>query len=131
MLYIPVGRALETLFFKKGETMFHTAMTITKWLSIPILLVASMFSVYAASYELLVNMTVCLGSVVLVQHGMRAREYFWAAGFVTVAIVFSPLLLVVKIFLLMGFSCVVTVTTLVAAFRAQPVLAWHSEGKES
>ena len=105
--------------------MFQTVMRITKWVSLPVLLIASMFSRYAASYELLVDCVVCLGATIVACRAVRLHEYFWAAGFVTIAVVFSPLLLVAKIFLLLGIACIATFVTMVAAFRRKPLLAWR------
>jgi hypothetical protein len=101
--------------------MFQMAKSTIKWVSIPVLLIASLFSRYAAGYELAVDLAICLGATVLVQRAVGLREYFWAAGFVSIAIVFSPLLLVAKIFLLMGLICAATFLTLFAAFRRLPL----------
>jgi hypothetical protein len=101
--------------------MFQMVATIIRWISIPALLIASIFSRYAASYELAVDLAICLGATILVHRAIWAKEYFWAAGFVSIAVVFSPLLLVTKIFLLMGLTCVATFLALLAAFRRQPL----------
>jgi len=98
-------------------------INFVKWGSIPVLLVASIFSGFAASYKLPADLVICLGAVVLVQLAVRSKEYFWAAGFVVIVVLFSPLLLVVKIFLLMGLACIAAFGTLLAAFRKQPVAA--------
>jgi hypothetical protein len=103
--------------------MFQMVTKIIKWVSLPVLLIVSIFSRSAASYELLVDLVICLGAVIFVQRAVRLKEYFWATGFVAIAVVFSPLLLVVKIFLLMGCTCIATFVTLLAAFRTQPLPA--------
>jgi len=103
--------------------MFQTITKIVKWVSLPALLIASVFSRSAASFELLLDFVICLGAIFFIQRAVRLREYFWAAGLVAIAVVFSPLLLVVKIFLLMGFTCIATFVTLLVAFRRQPVPA--------
>ena len=103
--------------------MFRMVTNIIKWVSLPVLLIASMFSRSAGSYELVVDVVVCLGAIIFVQAAVRLEQYSWAAGFVAIALVFSPLLLVVKIFLLMGFTCIVTFVALLAAFRTQPLPA--------
>jgi hypothetical protein len=108
---------------KGGETMFQMVSKIIKWVSLPVLLIASMFSRSAASYELLVDLVICLGAILFVQRAVRSQEYFWAAGFFGIAVVFSPLLLVLKIVLLMGLTCIATFVTLLAAFRTQPLPA--------
>jgi hypothetical protein len=94
---------------------------IVKWVSIPAILIASILPRYAASYELTVDLAICLGATILVQRAVWLKEYFWAAGFVSIAIVFSPLLLVTKIFLLMGLTCMAAFLALLAAFRRQPL----------
>jgi hypothetical protein len=103
--------------------MLQTVTRVIKRVSIPVLLIASMFSRYAASYELLVDCVICLGAVIIAQRAVQAKDYFWAAGFVVVAVVFSPFVLVVKIFLLMGVTCIATLAALFAVFRAQPLRA--------
>ena len=99
--------------------MFRTVTRIIKWVSIPVLLVAAMFSCLAANYEPLLDFVVCLGAILFVHRAVWLKEYFWAAGFVAIVVVFSPLFLAVKIFLLMGFTCIAALITLFAAFRRQ------------
>lgn len=103
--------------------MFQTVTKIIKWVSIPVLLIASLFACCAASYEPLVDFAICLGAVIFIQRAIRSQEYFWAAGFLAIAVVFTPLSLMVKIFLLMGFASVATFANLLAAFRTQPAPA--------
>ena len=103
--------------------MFQMVTKIVKWVSIPVLLIASMFSGCAASYEPLVDFAICMGAILFVEREVCLKEYFWAAGFVAIAVVFSPLPLVVKIFLLMGFTCIAALVTLFASFRVQPLPA--------
>jgi hypothetical protein len=103
--------------------MLQMIMKTIKWISIPALLVASMFSRYAASYEHLVDFAICLGAIVFLYRAVWMREYFWGAGFVAIAVVFSPLSLAVKIFLLMGFTCIAAFAALLAVLRPQPVAA--------
>jgi hypothetical protein len=100
--------------------MLQTVTKILKWASIPVLLIASLFACCAASYEPLVDYAICLGALVFVQRAIRLKEYFWAAGFLSIVVVFAPLSLMVKIFLLMGFACIATFANLLAAFRKQP-----------
>ena len=101
--------------------MIRMVTGIIKWVSIPVLLIASVFSGFAASYELAVDLAICLGATILVQQAVWSKEYFWAAGFVSIAIVFSPFLLAVKIFLLMGLTCVAIFLAFLAIFRRQPL----------
>lgn len=121
-----MGSAAQSLLLwwpAKGRIMFQMVAKIIKWVSIPVLLIASIFARYAASYESWVNLAICLGAVILVQRAVQLKKYFWAAGFVSIAVVFSPFLLVVKVFLLMGLTCIATFVTLFAAFRSHPIPA--------
>lgn len=101
--------------------MFGTVTAIVKWVSVPALLTASPFSLCAGRYEPLVDFVICLGAMLFVQRAVQLRAYMWAAAFVAIAVVFSPLLLAVKVFLLMGLTGAGMVTTLLAVFRPRPL----------
>jgi len=96
------------------------ASQIVKWVSLPALLIGSILSGLAANYQVLFDSVICVGSIILVQRAVRMKAYYWAAGFVAIVIVFSPVLLTVKIFLLMGVGCTAICMMLKAAFRTQP-----------
>ena len=103
--------------------MSHTATKVVRWSSIPVLLTASLLARFAGSYELPVDLAIWLGAFFMAQQAVRAREYVLSAGFGVVVIVFSPLLLVDKIFLLMAYTSVLIFLTLAAAFRSRPLVA--------
>jgi hypothetical protein len=103
--------------------MFQTVAKIVKWLSIPLLLIASLFACCTAHYEPLVDLVICLGAIVCIVRAVWLREYFWAAALLAILAVFTPLSLVAKIFLLMSFTSIAVFITLLAAFRAQPLPA--------
>jgi hypothetical protein len=103
--------------------MLQIVTTIVKWVSIPVLLIASMFSYLAASYEASLVEFVILGAIVFLERAVRLKEYSWAWGLVAIVLVFSPLLLTAKIFFLMGLTCLFVFTTLMTAFRPQPLAA--------
>jgi len=103
--------------------MFQTSRKILKWASIPALTVVALLSCLAGRYEGMMNLTICLCAVVFVQRAAGLKKYGWAAVCVAVFVVFSPLLLITKIFLLMSLTCIAASVTVVAAFRPQPVAA--------
>jgi len=103
--------------------MFQTVAKIIKCVSIPVLLIASLFACCAQSYEPLVDIAICLGGVFFIQRAIRLEEYFWAAGFLAIVVVFSPLSLMVKLFLLMSFASIATLANLLEAFRTEPLPA--------
>jgi hypothetical protein len=108
--------------------MFQTATRTGKWVALPVLLISSLFSSFAGSYEFLLNMLICLAAVIVVQRAVSVKEYFWAAGFVAIAVVFSPFTLMVKIFLLMGLTCIAAFATLFATWKMRPLPATRKMG---
>ena len=95
--------------------MFQIATKIVKWISVPALLLASLFT-RPATHELLVGFLICLAALIVVQRAVWVKEYFWAAGFVGIAMAFSPLPLVMKVFFLLGFTCIAAFGSLLAAW---------------
>ena len=98
-------------------------MKLIQWISFPVLMFIALCSRSAGRYELLLDIVVCMGAVIAVQRAFRHKEYLFAAGFVGIALLFSPLLLVMKIFLLMSIACVATFITLLTVFKTQPLQA--------
>jgi hypothetical protein len=80
-----------------------------------------MFSNSAARFEPLLVETVILGAIVFVERAVRLKEYSWAAGLVAIVVVFNPLSLAAKIFLLMGIICMWTCAALFGALRPRTV----------
>jgi hypothetical protein len=96
-------------------------LTVVKWISLPVLLTASLFTRFAGVYEIVLNLLVFAGALVVVQRSVSFNEYLWATAFAGVAIVFSPLTLIIKIFLLMGFTCMLALAGVYAAWKPQPL----------
>jgi hypothetical protein len=84
-----------------------TLVRIVKWVSIPALLIASLFACCTATYEPLVDLMIWLGAIVFIQRAVRAR-------------MFTPLSLVAKIFFLTGLSCIAIYAKLLVAFHTEP-----------
>jgi hypothetical protein len=103
--------------------MFDTIAKVMKWILIPLLLLAAPFAFMAESYEPLVGLAICVGAVFFLQRAVRLEQYFGGAGWLAIIVVFSPFLPMTKISLLMGFTCVAIILSLVAVFRTQPVAA--------
>ena len=103
--------------------MFKTIAELAKWCSIPVLVVASMFSYFAARYEPLVDSVVCLGAIILIQRAVWSKEYSWAAGLVAIVVSFSPLPLTVKIFALTSLTCIGTCAACLGMVRPHAVEA--------
>jgi len=103
--------------------MLHMLRSGAKWGAMPVLLTGALFTGLAGRYEPLVDFAICLGAMLFLHRAVWLREHFWAAGIVVIGVVFSPLFLVVKIFLLLAFTCMVACLTVLAGFRPQPAQA--------
>ena len=95
------------------------SMTVVKWMSLPVLLTGSLFTRFAGSYEVVLNLLVCASALVFLQRAVSIREYLWTAVAVNVAVVFSPLTLAIKIFLLLSFTSVGALAGVYAAWKPQ------------
>jgi hypothetical protein len=100
---------------------------IMKWVSIAALLLAAMFWRSAANYQLLLNFAVCMGAIVVGTQAVRAKEYRWAAGFVAMALLFNPIVLVLRLSgelsLLLVLVCIAPFAISLAALETQPLLS--------
>ena len=103
--------------------MLQVTMNVVKWAASPVLLAGAIFSGLAAAYEPMMDSAICLAAIGLVVWQARLRSYYCAASFVTVVVVFSPLLLVDKMFFLMGLICIASLLAVAAAFRMEPAPA--------
>jgi hypothetical protein len=103
--------------------MFQTMIRILKWISVPALTLVALLSCLVGRYEGLMNLTICLGAIVSVSRAAWLKQYVWAAVCVIAVVVFSPLFLLTKIFLLMALTGVAACLMLASAFRPQPAAA--------
>jgi hypothetical protein len=84
------------------------------------------WSVRNGGYLELFNMLVCLSALLVVVEGFRGRKYFWASGFVAIAVLFNPFVPVTlprKIFLGLDSVCILTFLVSLALSKRQPILA--------
>jgi hypothetical protein len=107
----------------QGKAILRAIGTGLKWGSIPVLLIASLLFQSVPGYGFLFDVLVCLGAVVVIRRAAQLRHYYWAALFIAVAVVFSPVVLLVKIFLLMGFTSIVALATALAGLSSQTLRA--------
>jgi hypothetical protein len=90
---------------------------IVKWVAIPVVLTAALLSGLAGRYEPLFSALVCMSAITFVQRAALLRQHVWGAGWIAIAILFSPFCLAVKIFLLLGLACVAAFSAALAGFR--------------
>jgi hypothetical protein len=95
-------------------------MKIARWVVIPALLIAAPFLISASSYERMAVFMVCTAAIVLVLRAVQMKEHSWTGGLVAVAVAFSPVSLLVKIFLVLTLACITSCFAVVRVFRMQP-----------
>ncbi|MGA2078272.1 MAG: hypothetical protein ABSH52_32685 [Terriglobia bacterium] len=74
-------------------------------------------------YMELHSFLVCLSALLVVAHGFRECKYFWAAGFVAISALLSPVAPVTdscKMFLGLESVCMMTILVSLAPSRRQP-----------
>lgn len=98
-------------------------LTIVKWISLPVLVAGSVISAYAGNYEFLLNLLVCACALGMVQRRVASREYFWAAGFAGIAVLYGPMALLLKLFLLLSLTCAGALAGMYVAWKPARVAA--------
>ena len=100
-----------------------------KWGSIVGLLLAAISWNAGANYRLLLDLVVLVGAIVVVRQAIQAKQYFWASGFVGMALLLNPIVplftpagnLMLLLFLVALSPIVVTFAALVdATFMLYP-----------
>jgi hypothetical protein len=108
----------------------QTLATIVKTLSIAALLMASIFRTFAADYQVLLAFAVCLGALIVLRQALGVRAYGWALGFVAIAIIFNPVVLVIKPFgalsLAVYIACTAMFTLSLIGLQTPPPLTIQS-----
>ncbi len=101
---------------------------IMKWVSIAVLLLA-VLRLPTASYQVLLGIVVCVSALLVVTQAVRVGKYFWAAGFVAIAVLFNPVVPVAlsrKTFLWLDSVCLMTFLVSLAVLKRQPTLSMPS-----
>lgn len=100
--------------------MRHKIENVIEWVSVPALLLGTVFTYIAAGYAPLLNVALCLTGAILAGRALHGKQYFLAAGFIALAVAASPFPIGSRIFLLMGLACIGASATVFTAFRTQP-----------
>lgn len=78
-----------------------------KWVSITMLLLA-LFWQPLQDHQVALGVLVCIGALVVVTQAWRTQNYFWATGFVAIAVLFNPIVplaLTRRTFFLLELAC--------------------------
>jgi hypothetical protein len=70
---------------------FQLLAQTMKWGSVVGLLVAAMSWHAGPNYRLLLDLVVCVGTIVVVKQAVRSKQYLWACAFVGMALLLNPI----------------------------------------
>lgn len=100
---------------------------IAKCVSISALLLAVVCWNSALTFQIAVNVVVFMAATIVVVQAFRAKKYSWAAGFLVIALLFNPAVLVVQLSGAVSFLLVLIAlaafTFSLAALKPQPLLS--------
>jgi hypothetical protein len=96
-----------------------------KWLSIVALLVGlTMRS--SAGYRIVLEMVVCVAALVVLAQAFRTGKYLWGTGFISIAVVFNPVVpftLPGRMSVWLDLACVATFALSLAVLKTKPLLS--------
>jgi hypothetical protein len=98
---------------------------IMKWLSVATLL-GGLLAQASIGYRMLLNLIVCVAALVVFGEAFQMKKYFWALGFVSIAVVFNPLVpltLSKGVFLGLDLACIMAFAMSLAMLRSTPRLS--------
>ena len=94
-----------------------------KWISVVVLLLAGL-RLPTTGNQVLLEIVVCLSSLLAITQAVSASQYFWAAGFLTIAIIFNPIVtlgLSGKTLLWLNWACLATFLLSLAAWNRRSI----------
>ena len=96
---------------------------VMKWIAIATLFLAVLGIM---SHRAVLEIVVCVSGLLVVTQALRASKYFWATGFLAVAVLFNPIVplpLSGNAFLLLEWVCLAAFLASLAVLRMQPTLS--------
>jgi Family of unknown function (DUF6804) len=98
---------------------------IMKWASVAMLFLAAFWR-SSANFHLMLESVVCVAGVLVIAQAFRTGKYFWAAGFLAIAVLFNPVVpvgLPAHLLIWMDLACLAAFLGSLAAIRTNPVLS--------
>jgi uncharacterized protein DUF6804 len=80
----------------------------------------------SANYRLALEFLVCVGAILVAWQAIRLGRYFWAAGFLAIAVVFNPAVPVAlsrSTFFWIDLVCIATFVVSLAVLKRRPILS--------
>jgi uncharacterized protein DUF6804 len=100
---------------------------IMKWVSSTVLLLAGLR--LATPYQVLLELVVCASALLVLTQAVRVGKYMWATGFLTIAVLFNPIVPMIlsrKTLLWLDWVCLMTFMISLWALKRQPILSMPS-----
>ncbi len=100
---------------------------IMKWVSSAVLLLAGLR--LATPYQVLLELLVCVSALLVLTQAVRVGKYLWATGFLTIAVLFNPVMPLVlsrKTLLWLDWVCLMTFMISLWALKRQPIFSMPS-----
>ena len=97
---------------------------IMKWISSAALLLAGV-GFFTANYQAILEFVICVSGLLVLSQAVRAGKYFWAAGFLAIAMLFNPVVPIVlsrKTFLWLDWVCLMTFMISLAVLKREVTL---------
>lgn len=94
-----------------------------KWVSIAILLLA-LFWQPLQNHQVALEILICVGALLVVTQAWRTQKYFWATGFVAIAVLFNPIVplaLTRKTFFLLELVCLAAFLLSLTVLTGKPL----------
>jgi Family of unknown function (DUF6804) len=107
------------------ETRIPMFTKFMKWFSIGVLLLA-VFWRSSANFQLLLELVICVASLLVITQAVRTGKYLWAAGFLAIAVLFNPVVPVKlpgQFLLVLDLSCLMVFLASLIALKTRPILA--------
>jgi hypothetical protein len=107
------------------ETRIPVLTLIMKWFSVVSLLLAAFWRT-SLNFQLFLEIMICVAAVLVVVQAVRARKYWWVAGFLVITVLFNPVVPVElpgRFYLLLDLSCLMAFLASVVAVRPRPILS--------
>jgi Family of unknown function (DUF6804) len=98
---------------------------IMKFICAVALLVAAFWRASAGA-DLVLDILICVGAVVVSTQAVTRSKYLWAAGFAAIAVLFNPVVPVVfsrGVFLWLDVACLLAFLVSLAVMRRRPILS--------
>ncbi len=98
---------------------------IMKWLAVTVLL-GGLLAPSSAGYRMLLDLVVCGAALVVIGEAFRTKRYLWGMAFMSVAVLFNPLvplMLTKGAFLGLDLACVATFSISLVMLRTTPRLS--------